>query len=64
MDTANVLLVQAVPSWNALAASWALGIPFNLILAAANLCFLLLFSEPMLEKLSRIQEKYGLLFEM
>lgn len=63
MDTANVLLVQAVPSWDALFTSWTLGIPFNIILAMATLCFLLLFSEPMLEKLTRIQVKYGLFCE-
>ena len=61
MDTANVLMVQAVPSWGGLLVSWTLGLPFNLILAIATLCFLLLFSEPMLEKLTRIQVKYHIL---
>jgi len=36
------------------------GIPFNLIHAAATVTFLLLISQPMLEKLDRIKVKYGL----
>lgn len=39
----------------------ALRFPVDASTAAATVCFLWLFGEPMLEKLDRIKVKYGLL---
>jgi len=36
------------------------GIPLNLVHAVATVTFMLIISRPMLEKLDRIKEKYGL----
>lgn len=60
MNTANVLMYQASPTKAMLLASYASGLPFDLIHATATFVFLLLLSKPMLEKLDRVKEKYGL----
>ncbi len=60
MDTANVLMYQANPTWPMFLSSYSLGISFNLIHAAATVIFLWLISGTMIEKLDRIKVKYGL----
>jgi len=37
------------------------GFLFNIILAVATVVFLLLLTRPMIEKIQRVQNKYGLL---
>lgn len=37
------------------------GLPWDIVRAAATVIFLWLMANPMLEKLTRIQQKYGLL---
>lgn len=61
MDTANVFMYQANPTWKMFLASYSLGFPFNLIHALATVVFLWFISGPMIEKLERIKEKYGLI---
>lgn len=61
MNTANVLMYQISPTKAMLLASYASGLPFDLIHATATLLFLLLISKPMLEKLDRVKAKYGLI---
>lgn len=60
MDTANVLMYQANPTWPMFLSSYSLGISFNLLHAAGTVIFLWFISGPMIEKLERIKLKYGL----
>lgn len=48
-------------SWATIGAYLLSGFPVDCVHAAATVCFLWLFGEPMLEKLDRIKVKYGLL---
>lgn len=61
MNPASVLLGSAKLTWGAVLTSYLTGLPMDLIHAASTVVFLLVLSKPMLEKLSRIQIKYGLL---
>lgn len=61
MNPASVLLGSAKLTWGAVLTSYLTGLPMDLIHAASTVVFLLILSKPMLEKLSRIQIKYGLL---
>ena len=60
MDFSTVLLWTQDLSIELILATYAAGLPFNLMHAGATVIFLLLFSGPFLEKLSRIKTKYGL----
>lgn len=48
-------------SWKMLLAYYLTGLPMDLIHAFGTVLFLLLAAEPMLEKMDRIKEKYGLI---
>jgi uncharacterized membrane protein len=61
MDTSQILMYQSAPAPAMFVAAYLQGIPFNLVHAIATVVFLLLFANPMLEKLDRIKTKYGLL---
>ena len=61
LDTASMLMYNAVPSWQLWLATCASGFVFNLIHAGATAVFLLLLHQPLLRKLARVKEKYGLL---
>ncbi|MFR0796689.1 MAG: hypothetical protein ACLSHG_10730 [Oscillospiraceae bacterium] len=61
LDTASMLMYNAVPSWQLWLATCASGFVFNLIHAGATAVFLLLLYQPLLRKLARVKEKYGLL---
>ncbi|MDR0935523.1 MAG: ATP-binding cassette domain-containing protein [Oscillospiraceae bacterium] len=60
MDTSQIVLYQSAPGSAMFFAAYLQGLPFNLIHAAATVFFLLIVSQPMLEKLDRIKVKYGL----
>jgi energy-coupling factor transport system ATP-binding protein len=60
MNPASVLIVQPNPTWEMLLLAYLRGFPFDLIHAAATVVFMLILSQPMLEKLDRIKVKYGL----
>ena len=62
-NPAGVLLFQAEFSWRAVLAAYALGLPNDLVLAAATFLFLLLLAPALLTKLARVRRKYGLLEE-
>jgi len=55
-----VMIYQSAPTWEMLLLAYLHVIPFDLVHAAATLTFMLVISEPMLEKLDRIKVKYGL----
>ena len=61
MKVASALLWQSPVSWATIGAYLLSGFPVDCVHAAATVCFLWLFGEPMLEKLDRIKVKYGLL---
>lgn len=61
MNAASVLMWQARPNGAMVLSAYMLGIPFDLVHAAATVFFLWFLSAPMIEKLDRIKVKYGLL---
>ena len=61
MNIASVLMMTAEPTWGAVASAIAMGLPFDLIHAAASAFFLWFITEPMIEKLERVKLKYGIL---
>jgi len=61
MNPAFVIIYQGAPTKAMFLAAYLQGIPFDLVHAAATMTFMLLVSQPMLEKLDRIKEKYGLM---
>ena len=56
LDTASMLMYNAVPSWQLWLATCASGFVFNLIHAGATAVFLLLLYQPLLRKLARVKE--------
>ncbi|MCL2367033.1 MAG: ECF transporter S component, partial [Oscillospiraceae bacterium] len=60
MDSYMVIVFQERLTPAMILTTYLQGIPFNLIHAAATVTFLMLISQPMLEKLDRIKVKYGL----
>ena len=61
LDTASMLMYNAAPSWQLWLATCTSGVVFNLIHAGSTAVFLLLLYQPLLSKLARVKEKYGLL---
>jgi hypothetical protein len=47
--------------WEAALAIYAAGIPVNLVHATSSLIFILVLARPMLKKLTRVKQKYGIL---
>ena len=60
MNPASALMWAQTVNWKLLLSYYMTGVPVDLARAAATFFFLWLGSEPMLEKLDRIQTKYGL----
>jgi len=60
MNPASVIIWQPSPTPGMFLAAYLQGIPFDLIHAIATVTFLIIISQPMLEKLDRIKIKYGL----
>jgi len=61
MNPAAVLMFQPAPTWEMFLLAYVQGMPFDLVHAAATAAFMLIISQPMLEKLDRIKVKYGLI---
>ncbi|MCL1816279.1 MAG: ATP-binding cassette domain-containing protein [Clostridiales bacterium] len=61
MNPAHVLMFQSNPTREMFLFAYLQGLPFDLVHAAATVVFLLLISQPMLEKLDRVKVKYGLM---
>ena len=61
MNPAAVILAQPQPTWEMIVLAYIHGLPFDLIHAAATVTFVLLISQPMLEKLERVKTKFGLM---
>ncbi len=63
LDTASMLIVNSYININMLLASFATGLPFNLAHGISTAVFLLLLTNPMLDKMQRIKRKYGISFQ-
>ena len=61
MNPASVIMYQPNPTWDMILSSYALGLPYDIILAISTVVFLWFTAEPMIEKLDRIKVKYGIL---
>lgn len=60
MNPASIMMWQNKITWEMLASAYAAGIPFDSVHAFSTAFFLWFIAEPMLEKLERIKDKYGL----
>ena len=59
LNTASVLMWQGTPTWGMVLAYWTAGLPMDLVQAAATAVYLWLLTGPVLEKLERLRDKYG-----
>ncbi len=61
LDTCTLLTTQTNFNWQRALLVYSVGLPHNLIHGGTTAAALLLLSRPMLEKLDRLKEKYGIL---
>lgn len=61
MNLNGLLMFQPNPTAETVLAAYLQGIPFDLIHAFSTVVFLAVLAPPMLEKLDRVKQKYGLL---
>lgn len=61
MNPASIIMWQNNITREMIFASYAVGIPLDLVHGLSTLIFLWFLSEPMIEKLERVKEKYGLI---
>jgi energy-coupling factor transport system substrate-specific component len=61
LDTASVMMFTQSLTQASVFSVYLMGLPFNLIHAAATVIFLLILAVPMVEKLDRVKKKYGLM---
>ena len=61
MNTASALMWQGELTWGMVMAYWGAGLPMDLVQAAATALYLWFLTGPVLEKLGRLQTKYGIL---
>ncbi len=61
MNPATVFMLQTNPDYAMLLAAYFYGIQFDLVHAFFTMVFLGLAARPILDKLNRVKEKYGIL---
>jgi len=61
LDTCTLFLTAAIPTGTTAGAVYLSGIPYNAVHAAATVLTLILLYRPLMEKLERIQVKYGMM---
>lgn len=61
MNPISVISFYDQVTWDMILVSYAQGLPFDLIHGLGTFAFLFFFGEPFLEKIQRVQKKYGLL---
>ncbi len=61
MNPASIIMWQNKITWEMIVSSYVVGMPFDLIHAFSTAFFLWFISAPMIDKLERIQIKYGLI---
>ncbi|MCI9085320.1 MAG: ATP-binding cassette domain-containing protein [Clostridia bacterium] len=60
LNVSSVLMYQAEPNLQMILSSMAMGLPFDLIYALSTAFFLFAAAMPMIEKLGRVKDKYGI----
>lgn len=63
LDCSHLFLMSSGPKWETMKALLISGFPVNLIQAISTAITILLFGRPLLDKLDRIKQKYGILEE-
>ena len=61
MNPASVIMMQPKPTWQMICTAYVMGLPFDLVHAAATALFLWFGAEPLCEKTERVKIKYGLI---
>ncbi len=61
MNPSSVIMAQTKLTWEMVLASYAAGLPLDVIHAASTVIFMWFIAEPMIDKLERIKIKYGLI---
>jgi energy-coupling factor transport system substrate-specific component len=61
LDCSHIFLMLSGISWEAVGATFASGFPVNVSQGVCTVLVMVLFGRPMLEKLDRIQVKYGMM---
>ncbi len=61
MNVSSIFMMHQQFSWNLAASYIAMGLPFDLIHASSTVAFLWLVALPMIEKIERIKNKYGIM---
>lgn len=61
INIGSVTMFSSGFSWKLLLAAYISGFPFDMVHAASTVIFLFFLANPMIEKIQRIQVKYGLL---
>lgn len=51
----------STPTWSYILTTWLLGLPMSTVFGASTALFLFIGAKPLIEKLERIKQKYGLL---
>lgn len=61
MNLQSALMVSEVLTKETLLAAYAAGVPFDLVHSVSTVLFLSVLTKPMIEKLERMRQKYGLM---
>lgn len=61
LDTSHVFIIMPEISFSSLAAALASGFPVNVSQGISTAIMMFVFGKPLLEKLDRVKQKYGLL---
>ena len=61
LDTSSVFLMLSDINWNSVLLTYSAGLSVNISQAACTVLVMLLFGRPLLDKLDRIQVKYGMM---
>ena len=61
MNPAAVLMAQSAPTLSMFIAAYAAGLPMDLVHALSTVAFLFFAARPMLSRLDRVKQKYGLI---
>ncbi len=61
MNPASVLMYQSDPTWEMFLTAYVTGFPVDVVHGLSTALFLWVLARPLLEKLDRVKEKYGLM---
>ena len=61
LDTSHIFIIMPEPSFASLTASLASGFPVNVSQGISTAIMMFVFGKPLLEKLDRVKQKYGML---